>query len=156
MRVRDEAMQKLSQLQNAKNRSQKKPEQQAQQKPPAHQRLAEDWVKLNPWFDPQGRDEKSKKVLEIDLQLTQQGYNPESLEYWRELDRQVDKERRVKGGPPIGSGRERAPAVSKNEVYISPERKQAMIDAGVWDDPKARQRYLKSYAEWDRNNNATR
>ncbi len=155
MRVRDEAIQKLNQLQNVKQRSQQKQQQQTQApKAPSYQSLAEDWVKMNPWFDPHGRDDKSKRVLEIDLQLTQQGYNPNSLEYWRELDRQVEKERKARGGPPIGSGRERAPAVSKNEVYISPERKRAMIDAGVWDDPKARQRYLKAYADWDKNNSA--
>ena len=38
-----------------------------------------------------------------------------------------------------------------NEVYISPERKEAMIEAGVWDDPETRQRYLKQYADYDRN-----
>lgn len=159
MRVRDEAIAKLQQLNAVRNRAsnQQKPQQQAE---PSHQRLAEDWVKMNPWFDPQGRDEKSKRVLEIDQNLTRQGYNPNSLEYWHELDKQVERqigrESRVKGGPPMGSGRERAVATSKNEVYISPERKQAMIDAGVWDDKNARQRYLKAYAEWDRNNNATR
>ena len=157
MRVRDEAIDKMRQLSALKNRANSQPKpQQAQQQEPAHKRLAEDWVRMNPWFDPQGGDEKSRKVLEIDKTLTQEGYNPESLEYWHELDRRSETVRRTKGGPPMGSGRERAVATSKNEVYISPERKQAMIEAGVWDDPKARQRYLKAYSEWDRNNNATR
>jgi hypothetical protein len=110
---------------------------------------------MNPWFDPQGGDERSKRVLQIDQNLTNEGYNPLSLEYWRELDKRAGVDKKSRGGPPIGSGRERASAVSKNEVYISPERKQAMIDAGVWDDKNARQRYLKAYSEWDRNN-ATR
>jgi hypothetical protein len=26
-----------------------------------------------------------------------------------------------------------------------------MIEAGVWDDPQARKRYLKAYQEYDRN-----
>lgn len=157
MRVRDDAIAKLQQLSMVRQRANKAPNPQPQQvQPQVSQRLAEDWVKLNPWFDPHGRDEKSKRVLEIDQNLTRQGYNPESLEYWHELDRMVDKELKVKGGPPMGSGRERSTGSSRNEVYISPERKQAMIDAGVWEDKNARQRYLKAYAEWDRNNNATR
>jgi len=45
------------------------------------------------------------------------------------------------------SGRERQ--LKKNEVYISPERKDAMVEAGVWDDPELRQRYLKQYATYD-------
>jgi hypothetical protein len=39
-------------------------------------------------------------------------------------------------------------------VYISPERKQALIDAGVWDNADLRQRYIKRYAEYDRNNSS--
>lgn len=158
MRVRDEAIDKLRQLSALRNRSQPAQEKRQQPEPqaPAHQQLAQDWVKMNPWFDPQGSDERSKRVLQIDQTLTNEGYNPLSLEYWRELDKRVGVDKKSRGGPPIGSGRERASAVSKNEVYISPERKQAMIDAGVWDDKNARQRYLKAYSEWDRNNNATR
>jgi hypothetical protein len=157
MRVRDEAIAKLNQLSAVRGRAQPKqaPQQPPEQAPPAHQQLAQDWVKMNSWFDPQGRDERSRKVLEIDKSLVNEGYNPVSLEYWHELDRRVDPHRRAKGGPPMGSGRERSASTSKNEVYISPERKQAMIDAGVWDDKNARQRYLKAYSEWDRNN-ATR
>jgi hypothetical protein len=32
---------------------------------------------------------------------------------------------------------------------VTPERKQAMIEAGVWDDPVLRQRYLKAYQDYD-------
>jgi hypothetical protein len=35
-------------------------------------------------------------------------------------------------------------------VYISPERKEAMIEAGVWEDPVLRNKYLKSYATYDK------
>ena len=51
--------------------------------------------------------------------------------------------------PPTGGTREHAPASTKKEIYVTPERKQAMIDAGVWDDPIARQRYLKAYRDYD-------
>jgi hypothetical protein len=53
--------------------------------------------------------------------------------------------------PPTGSGREYAPPSTKNEVVVTPERKQAMVEAGVWDDPVARKRYLKAYQDYDRN-----
>jgi len=102
----------------------------------------------------------------------QQGPDPE-VANWQELDKRVAKRLpHVKGGgdnddgysrggrkgPPIGSSRDQAPPSSRQQVYISPERKQAMIDAGVWEDPVLRQRYLKQYAKWDRenSNNATR
>jgi hypothetical protein len=35
-------------------------------------------------------------------------------------------------------------------VYISPERKDAMQEAGVWDDPVLRNKYLKAYSDYDR------
>ena len=59
-----------------------------------------------------------------------------------------------RGGPPVGGKREYAPPSTRKEVYISPDRKQALIDAGVWDNPELRQRYIKRYAEYDRNNSS--
>ena len=170
MRIRDEALQKANQLQAYK----KQVEAKAVQPKPADPRLnpvppennlatklAADWVKMNSWYDPQASDERSKKVLEIDQSLANEGYNPNSLEYWRELDRRVEssgviRRKSANGGPPVGGSRNDSSRAGRNEVYISPERKQAMIDAGVWDDPAARQRYLKAYAQWDRENNAAR
>ena len=113
---------------------------------------------MNSWYKPNTGDERSQKVLEIDQNLANDGYNPNTLEYWRELDRRVEAlddgntQRSGRRGPPLGSSREHAPRSTRNEVYVSPERKQAMIDAGVWDDPTARQRYLKQYAKWDKEN----
>jgi hypothetical protein len=53
----------------------------------------------------------------------------------------------------VGSGREHAPSSTrKTEVYVSPDRKQALIDAGVWDDPVLRTKYVKRYQEYDRLN----
>ena len=59
------------------------------------------------------------------------------------------KEPRRASGPTIKvGGRERT--LKKGEVYIDEDRKAAMIEAGVWDDPKERERYLKSYQKYDR------
>ena len=114
---------------------------------------------MNDWFDPNGSDARSREVMKIDQELINDGYNPNTLEYWHELTeltRDLAPSRRQqqssKGGPKMGSGKERAVGSSKNEVYISPERKAAMIESGAWDDPVRRQRMLKQYAEWDRNN----
>jgi hypothetical protein len=170
MRIRDEAMAKANQLQLYKKQVESRASQNLKPRPADPSKappenlavkLAADWVKMNSWYDPQAGDERSKKVLAIDQSLADEGYNPNSLEYWRELDKRVEAEgitrRKLShGGPPIGSGRSDSSRSSRNEVYISPERKQAMIDAGVWEDPAARQRYLKAYAKWDRDNNSAR
>lgn len=56
---------------------------------------------------------------------------------------------RKPSGPTIKvGGRERT--LRKGEVYIDEDRKQAMIEAGVWDDPKERERFMRSYQKYDR------
>lgn len=59
-------------------------------------------------------------------------------------------ERRASGPRFAVGGRERP--LKKNEVYISPERKAAMIEAGAWEDPILRQRMLKRYQKYDQEN----
>ena len=68
-------------------------------------------------------------------------------------------------GPAVGGGGDRgnAPAPGKNQVYLSPERKQALRDAGLLgDDGKTvldREKFksvLKKYQEFDRDNGLVR
>jgi hypothetical protein len=183
MRIRDQAMQKVQQLQVHKHQQNQVAQELHQQaQAPAPQpgpdpevaSFAQDWMAKNSWYDPNAKDEASKIVLAIDQSLVESGYNPKTEAYWRELDKRVakrlpdikgggnyddsqdDDRRGQRRGPPVGSSRDQAPQSSRREVYISPERKQAMTDAGVWDDPVLRQRYLKQYAKWDRENNSSR
>jgi hypothetical protein len=173
MRYRDQAMQKVQQLQYAKQQAaQQRPQPQGQQLDDMTMHYANEFIKANPWYDSQGRDEDSAIVIAIDQSLAKDGYNPQSEEYWDELrkraarrlpekfkterqsTREAREERTPRGGPAVGSGREYAPATTRKEIYLSPERKQALIDAGVWDDPVLRMKYAKRYSEYDRNNKA--
>ena len=172
LRYRDQAMNKARQLDAAK----KQAEQAAaapKQKPVDDVSLeyAREFIKDNPWYNPKGNDESSAIVLAIDSALTKEGLDPRSEDYWDELRDRVRRrlpekfdedstpaprsqqkvERSARGGPQVGSGREHAPSSTRREVYISPERKAALIEAGVWDDPVLRQKYIKKYMEYDRN-----
>lgn len=62
--------------------------------------------------------------------------------------RDKDPPRRASGPTIKVGGRERT--LRKGEVYIDEDRKQAMIEAGVWDDPVQREKFLKSYQKYDR------
>ena len=136
---------------------------------------AKQFIESNKWYDPQGRNEDSAIVMAIDQALAKDGYDPRTEDYWNELERRAarrlperfgkqsrerdddygDKqERKPRGGPAVGSGREYAPTSTRKEIYLSPDRKQALIDAGVWDDPVLRMRYAKRYAEYDKANKA--
>lgn len=170
MRYRDQALAKANQLSAYKQQAQQR------QQTPTPQPVddvtmayAKEFMDEHKWYDPQGRDEDSSIVIAIDQAMAKDGYFPNTEEYWDELrarvarrlpekfqtQRKTQREsREPRGGPVVGSGREHAPASTRKEVYISPERKQALIDAGVWDDPVLRMKYVKRYAEYDRQNRA--
>jgi hypothetical protein len=172
MRYRDQAFARIQQLNFQKQQvAQQRP--QPQQIDDATMRYAQDFIKENPWYDAQGRDEDSAIVIAIDQAMAKDGYDPRTPDYWDELRKRAarrlpdrfggeekpsrraeekpEPKREPRGGPVVGSGREHAPASTRKEIYISPERKQALIEAGVWDDPTLRARYVKRYAEYDRN-----
>jgi len=166
MRYRDQALAKLNQLNMAKQQAERRPVVQAPQLDDMAMHHAKEFLKDHPWYDAQGRDEESAIVLAIDNALSKDGYDPKSEEYWDELRNRAARrlperfgkqssgrsERTPRGGPAVGSGREHAPASTRKEIQISPERKAALIEAGVWDDPVLRMKYAKRYAEYDRNN----
>lgn len=161
MRIRDAEQTRLFQLQQAKHQYQ-----QVQNRPivnPMVQSYAQQWINANPWYDPNGSDEDSRITKAIDDGLAREGYDPASLEYWEELTSRVSARingsgevaetsntRAKRKAPPMGNTREHAPGSTKNEIFVSPERKQAMIDAGIWDDPARRNQMLKAYRDYDR------
>jgi len=164
MRYRDQALARIQQL-NARKQSAQAP----QAAPKIDDRTlqyAQEFMRENPWYDLQGRNEDSKIVIAIDQTLMGEGFDPTSPDYWSELRKRAARRlperfgqvkearepRAPRGGPAVGSGKEHAPTSTRKEVYISPERKQALIEAGVWDDPVLRAKYVKRYAEYDRQN----
>lgn len=162
MRIRDQAIAEAQQLLSAKHQFEQARSQPAPpQVNPNVVNYAKEWMTANPWYDPSGRDRDSALTKAIDNELAQEGYDPATREYWEELTARVAEAlgeddatsatsaTRKRKGPPTGNTREHAPRSTKNEIYVTPERKQAMIDAGVWDDPVQRQRYLKAYKAYD-------
>lgn len=160
MRIRDQAIDSARQLQAAKQQLDQARQQAAQpQVDPNVVNYAKQWMDANKWYDPQGRDRDSALTKGIDNELAREGYNPATREYWEELtarvsaaiggDEETPAPRPKRKAPPTGNTREHAPVSTKKEIYVTPERKQAMIEAGVWDDPALRQRYLKAYRSYD-------
>lgn len=170
---RDAIRDNLRELEGAKgylstNPRREAPAQTQQPLDPRHVAHAQSFMVDNSWWDPQGRDPDSQAVLKIDRSLVEEGFDPTQKQYWDELRTRAaeaiparfdsrtggrgngaggDKKPTNKGPQFRTGGRERP--LKKNEVYISPERKEAMIEAGVWDDPVLRNKYLKSYSDYD-------
>ena len=171
--IRDGLRDNLRDLQTAERAYRDKPLQ-APEVDTRVQSHANSFMTEHEWWDPKGGDEDSRIVSAIDNGLVGEGYDPTTQDYWDELaDRVQDRlphrfkadsgdgrsssdddgstsgKRGRPGGPTFRSRGQDRP-LKKNEVYVSPERKEAMIEAGVWEDPTLRQRYLKQYAAYDR------
>ena len=170
LRMRDEAKFRASQLENVKQQVTTAKNQPAQVDPRVKS-YAKEWMDANPWYKPNGADEASAVTNVIDKRLIAEGYDPRNIDYWQELtnrvasrfgdegkkkkkkdrDDEIDDTPSKKKAPPMGNSREHAPASTKKGVYVTPERKQAMIDAGIWEDPVRRNQMLKAYQAYDRN-----
>lgn len=148
---------------------------------PPYQGQAEDFMAANPWYDHTGRDADSRLVKEIDAAVAKE-YIPTSPAYWAELQRRVEKnlphkfesrQRQQRNndddgdddtqeqqqrqdtrrrGPPTGGSSRSNSSTSQTQIRLSPERVQAMKDAGLWDDPKTRTKMAKQYANYDKQN----
>jgi hypothetical protein len=167
--IRDGLRDELTRLTYAKQTVSSRSERKAVD--PALVTHAQEWMRDHSWWDPNGSDEDSRAVSRIDAQLVQEGLDPTTSDYWRELSNRVEqalphryhsngdasggrgtttkKKTQANKGPTFSTGGRERP-LRKGEVYISPERRQAMEDAGVWDDPELRQKYLRQYAKYDR------
>jgi hypothetical protein len=162
-----ESRQQAEALKHLKTQS-AKPQQNASIPDPRLQRNAAQWMERNSWYDPNGRDLDSKIAKQVDEQLTSEGWDPTSEEYWEELDNRLQKylptrynettdessyRRSKPRGIVTGSGRESAArAGGKNTFTLSPEQVRAMKDSGMWEDPEKRNKMIRRYAEYARQN----
>ena len=139
----------------------------------AHMRA---WMGQNSWFDATGRDEDSGIALVVDARVKADGFDPNTGEYWEELDRRLarrlparyrdqasedddNEETPRRGGPPVGGGgrdRKASVAAGKREYTITKTRMEELKRTGVWDDPEARTKYLNAYKKWDKANPTSR
>lgn len=156
-----ETRRKIEALRNLKQRASQVTQQQQGAANPKVTRLANGWMERNDWYDPSANDEDTAIAKVIDRKLTEEGWDPSSEDYWQELDRRLQKRlphrytdsnddspRRSKPRSVVtGSGREFGGGSSRTTFTLSAEQVRAMKDAGMWDDPQARARMIKRYAQ---------
>jgi len=163
-----EARRQAEALANLKKRAVAPQAQRTIQAPdPQLQRHANNWMANNPWYDPNGKDPDSRRALNEDSILAEEGYDPKTAEYWEELDRRLqrvvphryteDADEKPRSRPRsavTSSGREYASNNGRgNSFTLSPEQVRAMKDAGMWDDAEKRAKMIRRYALEARNNN---
>ena len=163
-KYRDEAAAELRRLQGIKQQATQAPKRPAAPAPSADtMRHAQQFVaEHKAWYDPSGANEDSAIVRAIDEQVLRDGYDPGTPEYWAELRKRAARrlperftppaaDRTARGGPPVGTGRADS-GQSPTKFYVSPDRKKAMQDANLWDDPVKRQKVIREFIAYDRNN----
>jgi hypothetical protein len=121
------------------------------------------WLDKNKWYDPQARDTDSRIAKVVDQELAADGWDPADPEYWDELDNRLQARLPHRYAAKTGSTARRAnPTASSrtanpsskpgNTITLSRERVQAIKDAGAWDNPTLRNKMIKAYATYDRQN----
>ena len=163
-----EARRQAEALQNLKKRAVAPQNPRTIQAPdPQLQRHANNWMSNNPWYDPNGKDPDSRRALNEDSILADEGYDPKTAEYWAELDKRLqrvvphrytdeadEKPRSRPRSAVTSSGREFASNNGKgNSFTLSPLQVRAMKDAGMWDDAEKRAKMIRRYALEARNIN---
>jgi hypothetical protein len=167
-----DAQRKLESLTSLKQQAAKQmsqPKQNIAQPDPIVKQMASEWMEENPWYDPSGKNEESQIAQVIDKRLTSEGFDPTTQDYWDELSDRLQKyipnsqrqgynDSNARTQRPrsvmTSSGRETTATTKSNEFRLSPARVLAMKEAGLWNDPTARQNAIRKYAEWDRSNKA--
>lgn len=163
MQINQRAAQ-LKAIKDAAEQAQKQPK--PQPLDPRLRNYASEWLDRNNWYDPDAKDEDSALAFDVDRRLAQQGWDPTTEAYWKELDSRLrkylphrygsgyNKPQRNLKSPVAGSGRESGNS-SGGGHKLSSERVQALKDSGLWDDPKQRAEAIKRFQEYDRNHGRT-
>jgi len=151
---------KKQQLEQAKAPKQNVPNEMAAEV----QQNATKWLKRNSWYDPQARDTDSRIAKVVDQELAADGWDPGDPEYWEELDNRLQSRlphrytgksgnnKRSSAGPTASSRVANASSVKPGTIRLSPERVQAIRDAGAWDNIEKRNKMIRAYANYDRAN----
>jgi hypothetical protein len=128
------------------------------------QQNATGWLKKNSWFDPQARDTDSRIAKVVDQELVADGWDPSDPEYWDELDNRLSarlphrytakggNNQRRAAGPTSSSRVANTNSTKPGTITLSRERVNAIKDAGAWDDVSKRNKMIRAYAQYDREN----
>jgi hypothetical protein len=127
------------------------------------QRNATQWLKKNSWYDPQARDTDSRIAKVIDQELAADGWDPSDSEYWEELDSRLSArlphrytakggQQTRRGGPTASSRVANTTSSKPGTITLSRDRVNAIKDAGAWDDVEKRNKMIRAYAQYDREN----
>jgi hypothetical protein len=168
--AQEEARQLTAMRQQADQELRRPQQNDANDHDPEVQRLAQQWMRRNKWYNPAASDPDSRIAKKTDELMAAQGWNATDPDYWDELDSRLQRElphryndsndnesrdvRRPRNV--VGSaGREASAAyggTNRNQFVLSPDRVKAMKEAGAWDNPERKKRMIAEFISYDRIN----
>jgi hypothetical protein len=127
------------------------------------QQQATKWLKRNTWYDPDARDTDSRIAKVVDQELAADGWDPGDSEYWEELDNRLQSRlphrytargnsNHKRAAGPTASSRVAESGSKPGTITLSRDRVQAIKDAGAWDNVERRNKMIRAYASYDRQN----
>ena len=127
------------------------------------QQNATKWLKRNGWYDPEARDTDSRIAKVVDQELAADGWDPSDSEYWEELDNRLQSRlphrytakgnsNNKRAAGPTASSRVAESSAKPGTITLSRDRVQAIKDAGAWDNVEKRNKMIRAYASYDRQN----
>jgi len=169
------ASEEVRHLNNLRHQADKELKQRPQQNnqpaaDPDAQRLAQQWMRKNNWFNPQLNDADSRIAKRIDDLMAATNWDPADPDYWEEFDSRLQKElphryngnndddsRNVRRPRNVvgSSGREASAAYggsNRSQFVLSPDRVRAMKEAGAWENPERKAKMIKQFIAYDRAN----
>lgn len=175
-----EATRRLVQLQNYKtqiasaktNLEKQAARPQQQHLDPEAVKLAADFRKKHVWFKgSNATDEHSRILSALDNTMFNEGWDPSSEAYWKELEsrgrkylpdrfKDVDNGETAPHNQPNGRRQPVAGAGGNSTnngggrvaFRLSEARVRAMKEAGAWDDPERKKKMIQSYRDYDTKN----
>jgi hypothetical protein len=158
-RLKQAQYQKKQQLEQAKSPKQNVPNPVSTEV----QQNATKWLKRNNWYDPEARDTDSRIAKVVDQELATDGWDPSDPEYWDELDNRLQSRlphrytargnsNHKRAAGPTASSRVAEASSKPGTITLSRERVQAIKDAGAWDNVERRNKMIRAYASYDRQN----
>jgi hypothetical protein len=158
-RLKQVQFQKKQQLEQAKSPKQNVPNPISTEV----QQNATKWLKRNSWYDPEARDTDSRIAKVVDQELATDGWDPSDPEYWDELDNRLQSRlphrytargnsNHKRAAGPTASSRVAETSAKPGTITLSRDRVQAIKDAGAWDNVEKRNKMIRAYAQYDRQN----
>jgi len=131
------------------------------------QQNAAAWMRKHGWYKPDLSNTDSKIAHAVDLELTNEGWDPATTEYWDELDdrlrdrmpnrfeddyNETPAPQQKRKAIVTGSGRETSSTEKAGVFKLDPDRVAAMKETGAWFDPKRKAKMVQYYMEYDKLN----